>query len=1085
MASSFDFLQDKWPVLSKIALLAESYLYSDPNATIYKMGQFAEQLTIDVCKMEGFQDFPTSQNDRIRMLKREDLIDDRITAILHSIRRSRNDSVHELKDDIDEAIGVLKLSYRLAEWLESVYNDWNYQSRPYQVPVKVILPNYEEIIAKQNAELEELKKQSEKLAVKKIKTNKADRIKQSMSFAEQMELTESETRQLIDAQLRQVGWEVDTQELRYSKGTRPQKNKNMLIAEWPTDAKSKTGGFVDYAMFLGTKLVGFIEAKRASKNVSSVLDDQAKPYSAYVRAQDQDYTIGKWRKYHVPFVFATNGRKFNQQIPEASGIWFEDLREPDNSPKPLQGWMSPENVKEALRKNIDESNKQLLADPKNYLKDPDGLNLRYYQLEAIEAANKAVVNGQKNILLTMATGTGKTRTMLGLLYSLLKSKRFNRILYLVDRNSLGKQTADTFSDVRIESFQSLCNIYDVKTLSDGPSWEPDTKVQIATVQSMIQKIDGSRDEMPGVNDFDLIVVDEAHRGYLLDREMTDAQMYTIPQEKYLSKYRQVLDYFQAVKIGMTATPALHTTEIFGKPIYSYTYRQAVLDGYLVDHDAPHLIKTKKSSEGIQYEKGDAIPVYDPNTGEITNMEVLEDELKFDVEQFNRKIRTPGFTTTVLEEISQYLDPSSDEKTLIFAASDAHADEIVQVLKDIYSAQGIDTDAIAKITGSSCNGNQKKIQELIDSYRLEEYPNIVVTVDLLTTGVDIPSICNLVFMRPLKSRILYEQMLGRATRLCPEIKKDHFNIFDAIGITDLLSDITNMKPVTANPRETIKEAIEQLSYMDTDTDKKKKLTQIIAKLERKAKIIDQESLDVFEYKVGRPLDSFIQLIRELPSEEAIKQVKENVDGLSGLDRIKPKPKRRGVIIDDTPDELVSHTQEYSGGTSAEDYLEEFNKYVNENKDKIGVLKMICTRPSDLRLADLKALKMELENHQFTTLQLNSARTSITGEEAVYDLIAFIRNQALGSNMITHEQRVRDAIAKLKKSHSFTQVQKKWLDRIENTLINEDQVLNKEMFNSGSFLSNGGFKRIDKAFGEQLNSYIAELNSYMYDDGGLKA
>lgn len=224
---------------------------------------------------------------------------------------------------------------------------------------------------------------------------------------------------------------------------------------------------------------------------------------------------------------------------------------------------------------------------------------------------------------------------------------------------------------------------------------------------------------------------------------------------------------------------------------------------------------------------------------------------------------------------------------------------------------------------------------------------------------------------------------------------------------------------------------------------------------------------------------------MPGEEAVKQVKENVDGLSGLDRVKPKPKRRGVIIDDTPDELVSHTQEYSGGASAQDYLEEFNKYVNENKDKIAVLKMICTRPSDLSLSDLKALKIELENHQFTTLQLNSARSSITGEEAVYDLIAFIRNQALGSNMITHEQRVRDAIAKLKKSHSFTQVQKKWLDRIENTLINEDQVLNKEMFNSGSFLSNGGFKRIDKAFGEQLNSYIAELNSYMYDDGGLKA
>ncbi|MBP2664996.1 MAG: type restriction protein, res subunit, partial [Firmicutes bacterium] len=158
---------------------------------------------------------------------------------------------------------------------------------------------------------------------------------------------------------------------------------------------------------------------------------------------------------------------------------------------------------------------------------------------------------------------------------------------------------------------------------------------------------------------------------------------------------------------------------------------------MVDHDAPHNLKTKLSIEGIRYKKGDIVAIYDPVTGEITNSDELEDELKFDIESFNRKVITEPFNRTVLEEIAKYINPDGQGKTLIYAVDDSHADLVVKLLKEIYEDYGVDNDAIMKITGSVGGGNKKKVLEAIKKYKNEKYPNLVVTVDLLTTGIDIP------------------------------------------------------------------------------------------------------------------------------------------------------------------------------------------------------------------------------------------------------------------------------------------------------------------------------------------------------------
>ncbi len=510
-----------------------------------------------------------------------------------------------------------------------------------------------------------------------------------------------------------------------------------------------------------------------------------------------------------------------------SGIWFLDVREPHSIPKAQQGWMSPQGIAELLEKDIENSNKSLQTMPFDLLRDPDGLNLREYQIKAIEAAEKAVLEGKQAALLAMATGTGKTRTVLGMIYRFLKAGRFKRVLFLVDRNALGEQAQDVFKEVKIEALMTLDGIYNIKDLQDKDIDE-ETKIHVATVQSMVKRILYNEEEtMPAISDYDLLVIDEAHRGYFLDKELDDAELLYRNQDDYISKYRNVVEYFDAVKIALTATPALHTTSIFGKPVFNYTYREAVIDGYLVDHDAPHIIATKLSQEGIVYKKGEKVAIYNPLTGEILNSDDLEDEIIFDVDKFNRQVITESFNQTVLHEIAKDLDPEGEGKTLIYAVDDNHADMVVNILKKYYEDFGIDNDAIMKITGSVGGGSRKKVLEAIKRYKNEKYPNIAVTVDLLTTGIDVPEITTLVFMRRIKSRILFEQMMGRATRLCPEIGKTHFEIYDPVGVYDSLAPVNTMKPIVANPTATFGDLLKGLETLPTEEQLKNQIEIIVA------------------------------------------------------------------------------------------------------------------------------------------------------------------------------------------------------------------------------------------------------------------
>lgn len=1075
MKSNFEFLNRYWPVLAQLGANAENYLYSDPNACIYKLGLFAERLVQEILVFEHM-DAPKTDNthaNRIRLLKRAGLLPPEIDNTLYILRKTRNSAVHAGTDSVDEAKTLLSMAYNLAVWYMETYGDWEYIAGDFVMPEEVHQADLKSVIEDQEKKIAELSQKLAQVTTAVSGTTQKERAKRGETVSSMMQWNEAQTRCLIDEQLRKAGWEADTINLRYSKGIRPVKGRNIAISEWPTNSAFYKNGYADYAFFIGEKLVALMDAKRASEDVASTIDVQVKDYAKHIKEEHSKYVINSWNDYQVPFLFASNGRAFLEQLRTKSGIWFLDARKSTNQPYPIRNWFSPSDLEEKLSQDIDKANETLVTYSDSFMEDPKGLNLRDYQIRAISKTTEAIISGKRTALLAMATGTGKTRTVLGLIYKMLESKRFKRILFLVDRVSLGEQAMDTFKDVKLKDLMTLDEIYEIKDIDDNEI-NLETKVSVSTVQGLLKRtiLSETPDLMPGA--FDLIIVDEAHRGYILDREMTEEEILYANQDDYMSKYKQVIEYFDAVKIALTATPALHTAEIFGEPIFTYSYREAVIDGWLVDHDPPYIINTDFIENNVKFKKGETLAQYDPNTNELINGSKLEDEMDFDVSEFNKKIVLPDHTRKVLEEISNYINPESSEKTLIFAVNDNHADCIVDTLRDIYKPFGISNEAIMKITGKTAGGNKKKILQVIKQFKNNQYPNIAVTVDLLTTGIDVPAICNLVFMRKINSRILFEQMLGRATRLCSEIGKTHFDIFDAVRVYEDLDSTSGMKSVSIN--KTIAELLEDL-FRNSEENKQPVKDRILARLQRKNNdLTSAQKYDISERLSGIDLKTYVHRLKSCTQDGFIERCKKDRDFLLWVDSLKGK--KKGYFYSEKADILKETTRGYGSTEKPEDYLDAFTKFVNENKDKIEAIRIACTKPSDMTRAQLKELKLVLDKETFTETSLNEATSAVTNAHIVADIIAHVRNAVLKTPLFNHDERVEAAFSKLIASHRFNKMQLDLLEKIKTYMLHES-ILNTETFEAPVFKMEGGFARFNKKFGGNLIEIIREINTYIYE------
>lgn len=1080
MKTNFDYLKDNYPHLFQLVVLAERNCYVDPSTTLSKLRILTEKLASVLIDFEQLEEpYDKKQMSRLALLANSSDTPSEIISIFHTIRKSGNKASHSGEGSQAEARYMLRQAYYLTKWFIEVYENEDVYS-DYEIPQESWFTNEDSRATELEQQIELLKNEvdnyKQKIKEQTQLSAEAKELRKERAYtkARKTEETEAETRDRIDKQLRDAGWECDTQTLNYkTKKTLPQRGRQIAIAEWKCGTK-----WADYALFNGLELIGIVEAKKHIKNVMSDLQ-QAKYYSEVISITNNINfpEHANSNNYKIPFLFSTNGKPYLEQFKTASGIWFWDARDQKNVAKPLPNWFSPRDLIEKLNYDENIGIEKLKNTDYDLLSDPSGLSLRSYQINAIKAVESKILSNteEKRALLAMATGTGKTRTMIGMCYRLIKSGRFRRILFLVDRRMLGKQASDAFKEVHVEGLQTFAQIYDLQDLEDKAA-ELDTKIHFATVQGMVQRIAYS-DTPPSVGDYDCIVVDEAHRGYTLDKEMDYEEVLLRDQLDFQSKYRMVLDYFDAYRIGLTATPALHTKDIFGDPVFTYSYRKAVVEGYLIDFEPPYVFQTTLSKEGIVWNKGDEVKIYDPEENQIKDIGVTEDEIKVEITGFNRKVITENFNRVILNElISTYgILPENKDKTLIFAATNAHADTIVKLLYEEYTELGeaVDANAIVKITGDVYNR-----EDLLRKFKNDQYPSIVVTVDLLTTGIDVPSISNLVFLRRVNSRILYDQMIGRATRRCDDIGKEVFKIYDCVGVSEIMGGANVMKPVAPLVSKTFANLIEEIAVIEEGYAKEAKLDRIIAKIQRKVSSFNEQQKEQFQTLAGEPtVRDFAQKLKSNDLQNLDQSLEEHSHLWEFLDREKGKGINYGTLYSNHEDKVEEVTRAYDNSLKPIDYIESFTEFITNNRNKITALNVVCTKPSSLTRKELKELRLILDTEGFNKNKLNTAYKEVTNTDIIADIIAHIRTSALGENLVPHKERISNAVTKLKTTHNWNQIQLKWLAKIEAQLQKET-IITLEDLNKPPFSVDGGLKRLDKVFKNETAEIINELNSYLY-------
>lgn len=1116
LRSNFAFLREHDEQLFKIGLLAERYFTEDPNTCLLKIRQLAELLAQTTASHVGLYLGEESQYDLLSRLRDQGILPREIHQLFGEVRRTGNAANHQISGDHPTALAMLKIAWQISVWFHRTFKAPKFQSGPFAPPkppkdesaeLKAEFDRLSQILTEQRA-LQETQAQEllvlstqlrsaqdegavwEQLAAEveaqkaelqqRLAANQALSLAQppaavaalvgaAANAAQHVQLDEAETRRLIDDQLRQAGWAVDSQTLRFANGARPENGKNLAIAEWPTET-----GPADYVLFSGLLPLAAVEAKRQNINVSGSLE-QAKRYSRGFQTSAGLHTHpqawGTQGEFHLPFVYSANGRPWLRQLTTHSGIWFCDLRRPENLSTALQAWHSPEGLGALLEQDVVAGQAQLAVEPFNY-----GFPLREYQKLAILATEEAIARGDRSMLLAMATGTGKTKTCIALIYRLLKTKRFRRVLFLVDRSALGEQAANAFKDTQMESVQKFADVFGIKEL-DEQAPDADTAVHLATVQGMVQRVLNPSESTtpPTIDRYDCIIVDECHRGYLLDREMSETEMSFRGFDDYVSKYRRVIDYFDAVKIGLTATPALHTTEIFGPPIFTYGYREAVIDGFLIDHEPPVQIRTELSESGITWAAGSNVPIYQAGAAQLELFRT-PDELKFEIDEFNRKVITESFNRVVCNYLATEIDPNSQRKTLVFCANDAHCDLVVTLLKQAFQqAYGsVEDDAVLKITGAA-----DRPLQLIRRYKNERNPSVAVTVDLLTTGVDVPAICNLVFLRRVNSRILFDQMLGRATRRCDEIAKETFRIFDAVRIYEALQNLTAMRPVVVDPAIPFSQLQQELVRATTEEAAQVIRDQFAVKLQRKKRHLSDTARQDFEAAAGMPVDAFLQALRGL-SFTAVASWFTQHPGLGEiLDRRSDRPPQP-VFVSDHEDTMRGAEHGYGGGKKPADYLKEFDEFILARANDLPALTAVLTRPRELTRQQLREVIRALDAAGFPETHLATAYREATNQDIAARIIGYIRRAALGDALLPWDQRVDQALQKILAAQAWTTPQRDWLKKIAaqtktNLLVDRAAMEDRTL---GIWRDGGGFPRLNKVFGGQLEQVLGQFNEAVW-------
>ena len=874
-------------------------------------------------------------------------------------------------------------------------------------------------------------------------------------------------KELIDKALKASGWFPI---VRYRPGT---SYETAAVEEYET-----AEGPADYVLFHKGEALAAVEAKKLGLGPQNVLV-QAQRYARGFRGGPFNF-----HGFQLPFIYSTNGQVF----------WFQDLRERDSRSRQVAKVHTPSALREFLSRDGTAAC--------NWLQDHpvDQGFLHPYQRAAIARVEEALLAGKRRMLVAMATGTGKTFTTIGLIYRLMKSGFARRILFLVDRRALAAQAAGAMAVFEPEPGLKFDRIYEVfsqrfrrEDLEEQFKFDPkefppeylidpksrDVFVYVSTIQRMRinlfgpegafgmgrgdadEEADAHAEDIP-IHAFDCIIADECHRGYTSSEE---------------SKWREVLDHFDAVKIGLTATPAAHTKAYFQDVVFRYEYERAVREGYLVDYDAVR-IHSDLTMNGVFLKEGEEVALKDTQTGQLS-FDVLEDEREFASEDLEEKITAPDRNRKIVAEFSKYaraqeMEHGTFPKTLVFAINDlphiSHADQLVDMLREEF---GKGDAFVQKITGSpTVDRPLQRIRE----FRNRPQPGIVVTVDMLSTGIDIPKLENILFLRPVKSRILFEQMLGRGTRKCDEIHKSHFTVFDAVGVLEYFRRATAFTAdPPSKPTRGIREIVEAIA---NNQDRDYNVQVLVKRLQRIAKNVSADGRKHFALLLsGADIGDFARFLpehldRNWSETVALLRREDFLDYLENY----PRAPRTFIVaegVEDFVDSGYLFRTDDGGEMKPEDYLLAFERFVRENPDRIEAIRILLSRPTEFRTEHLKELRAKLAGRpeRFTESNLRRAY-----QNDLADIISIVRHAAVGEPLLRAAERVSRAMARVRAGRTFTPEQENWLGLIQAHLM-ENLVIEKSDFSAIPFSRRGAWGQANKAFEGNLEELLNQINEAM--------
>lgn len=866
-------------------------------------------------------------------------------------------------------------------------------------------------------------------------------------------------------------------------------------------------GSVDYMLFIAGKACGVVEAKKDGIALGGVAEQSCR-YSISKSAFTQ-----RWMDA-LPFTYEATSTE----------IRFCDYRDPKARSRNIFHFHKPE----TLLKWLEEKN--TLRSRFLDLPELETNGLRDCQIEAISGIEKSLKRNEPRALLQMATGSGKTFTAVTQIFRLAHYAKAKRVLFLVDRGNLGRQAKKEFEqyDTPVDG-RKFTSHYNVNIL--GTTGVADTtKVTISTIQRLYSQLSGvelddDADERSGyeieeetlstapravsynseipIEAFDLVIIDECHRS-----------IYNL--------WRQVIEYFDAFIIGLTATPTKKTIGFFNQNLVAeYTHEKAVIDKVNVGYDI-YRIKTKKTEQGDVIEAGTAVQVRDRLTKK-QRQEVLDQDQAYSKTQLDRSVIAPNQIRTVLTAFKErclpecFADRSWVPKTLIFAKDDDHADRIVDKVREVFNEGNSFCKKITYRVG------KKAAEDTIAEFRTSPRLRIAVTVDMIATGTDIKPLECIIFMRDVRSQAYYEQMKGRGTRVIdidslhqvtPDAKaKTRFVLVDAVGVTE--SDKTESKAMEKKPSISTEKLMEQIARGDRSADTLQSLGNRLVRLDL---TLDAKQRAMLSELIGKPLalvageliratneeyleqQAKIQFGTDAPTQEQRDQVYKpiaeaavktfhNPDVRETIEKVR---RQIDQIIDDTADELQSAGFD---AEKAQHIIKSFKQFIADNKAELSAIELIFSKPYQQRHLSYEQIEALAENIQAPPYniapievwkayqQLETAKVKGLPPATLLTNIVSLISYATGLKDVLEpfpevvERRFNAWVQQQQHSGiEFTPAQLEWLNLIKQQIAQNAEMMIED-FDYAPFNQQGGVLKAKQLFGDKLRNVVSELNGYL--------